>query len=319
VATDLVGPTVTAAESATAPGVATWDQRWATYAEWHWNDSADSWGANFYDRGNSYYAMWVRTGNPVYWHRGTRIVHGYRTGYIEANNGSSPHWAQPAGLGAHYQLTGDEMSYTVLMWIIRTNYPWVQPENYRADGEMENRMRARMLLTYLTWWQLAPTEEERTALSGKLDALLTATLAAQRADGGYPTLSACGQTMNYMDGMLADVLIQLHERYRADPRIVTAVRKSADYLWTQYRAESGGMQYISADCVNVGARDDIFPVLNNLAVNAFSWSYAKGAGLVYRDRADQLFANAAQRMSPTNGKEFNQLFNTAYRHLAYRR
>jgi hypothetical protein len=319
VATDIVGPTVTAAASAGVPGVARWDAIWRDVSPQHWDWESDQWGANFYDRGNSYYAMWVRTGNPLYWYRGTRIVHGYRTGYIEANNASSPHWAQPAGLGAHYELTGDERSIAALGTIIWTNEWWVRPEHYHANGEMENRMRARMLQTYLVWWQIARTDAERASLAAKLDVLVPATLAAQRADGAYPTPIACGGTLNYMDGMLNDVLIQIHDRYRADPRIVDAVRKSADYLWTQFRPDVGGMQYVSNDCLNVGRRDEIYPVLNNLAVNAFSWSYAKGAGSLYRDRADRLFTEAAQRMHQTNSKEFNQLFNTAYRHLAFRR
>jgi hypothetical protein len=39
---------------------------------------------------------------------------------------------------------------------------------------------------------------------------------------------------------------------------------------------------------------------------------------VYRDRADAFLVGAVKGVTPTNGKEFNQLYNTAYKHLAYR-
>jgi hypothetical protein len=264
--------------------------------------------------------MWVRTGNPVYWLRGTRIAVGYRTGYVEMYNGATPHWSQVAGLVRHYQLTGDDASRAALPMIAKGNGWWVVPSHLGTTEsvDIDNRIRARMLQLYQAMWFLADGATERTPYAQVIDQMIEQILPAQGADGGYRLQIACGQTMNYMDGMLADVFIDLHDNYRADPRLAAAVRKSADYLWTQFDAAGGGMKYLSAPCTNVGGTE-VIPVLNNLAVNAFAWSYARGAGSVYRDRADQMFAGAINGATPTNGKEFNQLFNTAYRYLGYRR
>jgi hypothetical protein len=320
VSTDIVGPTVTAAAAAGVPGVAKWDETFRTGGDWHWANEADAWGANYYDRAHSYYAMWARTGNPVYWHRGARIAVGYRTGYIEAYNGATPHWSQAVGLLRHYQLTGDDASRAALKLVADKSGWWVVPSHLGTTEsvDVENRIRARMLQLQHALWQLAETDAERAPFAQTIDAMLNFILPAQSTDGGWRVQIACGQTMNYMDGMLMDVFIDLHDNYRADPRLVAAVRKSADYLWTQYQVAAGGMKYLSAPCANVGGTE-VVPVLNNLAVNAFAWSYARGAGSIYRDRADQMFVGAVNGMTPTNGKEFNQLYNTAYRYLAYRR
>ncbi len=121
-----------------------------------------------------------------------------------------------------------------------------------------------------------------------------------------------------MDGMFNDALIQLYERYRADPRIVAAVRRNADFQWTQWRSAANALQYVSADCAGTGSVNDLWPTLNMLSVNTQIWAYAMGGGTVYRDRADALFSGAVYHSVLTNTKEFNQQYVTSYHYLAYR-
>jgi hypothetical protein len=332
VSTGIVGPTATAAASAGAPGVAEWDAIWRGDAkwggvprhgpkgcDWHWKEEADAWGANFYDRAHSYLVMWARTGNPVYWHRGVRIAVGYRRGYVEQYNGATPHWTQALGLLRHYQLTGDDASRAALQLIWDKAGWWSVPEHLGAakSTDVENRIRARMLQLQHVLWQLADTHAERARLAATLDASLAVVLGEQAADGRWPVQAAGNQPMPYMDGMLCDALIDLHDGYRADPRLVTVVRRTADDLWRRFRPAEGGMPYLEREVQPVGGTE-VVPVLNALCVNALSWSHARGAGAVYRDRADAFLVGAVKGVTPTNGKEFNQLYNTAYKHLAYR-
>jgi hypothetical protein len=184
---------------------------------------------------------------------------------------------------------------------------------------MENRGRARTLQTVYTLWRLADTPAERQELATLLDSMLNQVLRAQAADGAYRVAVACGGTMQYMDGMLNDVLIDIYTNYRADARIPVVVRKNADYLWTQWRPAANAFQYVSNDCPGVGFTTDLWPVLNQLIVNTFAWTYKMGGGDVYRQRADAVFAAGVHNSSLQSSKEFNQQYNTAYKYLSYRR
>jgi hypothetical protein len=181
--------------------------------------------------------MWARTGNPVYWHRGVRIAVGYRRGYVEQYNGATPHWTQALGLLRHYQLTGDDASRAALQLIWDKAGWWSVPEHLGAakSTDVENRIRARMLQLQHVLWQLADTHAERARLAATLDASLAVVLGEQAADGRWPVQAAGNQPMPYMDGMLCDALIDLHDGYRADPRLVTVVRRTADDLWRRFR------------------------------------------------------------------------------------
>jgi hypothetical protein len=166
-------------------------------------------------------------------------------------------------------------------------------------------------------WRLAEPAEQASS-AARLDGMINVTLGTQSADGAYRFQLVCGQAQQFMDGMFNDALIQIYENYRQDPRIVTAVRKNADFQWTQWRPEAGALQYVSGECPGTGSVNDLWPTLNQLSINTFAWTYAQGGGTVYRDRADQLFAGAVNRSTLTNPKEFNQQYTTSYRYLWYR-
>jgi hypothetical protein len=318
VATDLVGPTVTAARTAgMSPAIDQWEADYAKFGDYQWAQSGEDWGGNFYDRAGTAYAMWARTGNPTYWVRATRMVVNYRKNYVEANNASSPHWAQIPGLERHYRLTGDTASVAAINTITYSISFW-QNNLGPESGDVDNRVRARTIQSVYTQWRLAETETERAPLASKLDMMLTRVLANQDSVGAYRAKNACGESMPYMDGMLNDVLIELFENYRADPRILPAIRKNADYIWTLWRPELGGISYVSGNCPGVGTTDS-FPVLNNLIVNSFIWTFSRGGGTWYRDRADDLMAGAVRGAWLYNTKEFNQHYVAAYRYLFYRR
>jgi hypothetical protein len=96
VSTDLVGPTLTAAASASVPNVARWDENFRSWGDHHWTQTGDGWGGQLLRPRQQLLRDVGADGNPAFWLRGTRLAVAYRRDYVEANNGSSPHWAQIA-------------------------------------------------------------------------------------------------------------------------------------------------------------------------------------------------------------------------------
>ena len=319
VGTDIAGATVTAAEAAyQTPMAAQFESDFTSYGDRLWSARGNAWEENYYDRAATYYAHWARTGNPVLWRRGTELLASYRRNYLEANNyAASPHWTLPEGLERHYLVTGDTASRYALTRLAGTLSIFAlksDPEGNWGEG----RIMARTLLTQLLTWRISPDATQRSAAQGLIDRLLTNIPLNQSADGGFrfPGILGCDGTLNYMDGMLDDALIQTYTYYRADPKIVTVVKKSADYLWTQWVADAKGFKYMSKSCPTGG--EDPTADLNNLMINAFAWTYAQSHDATYKSRADQIFAGGIQGAFLYGSKQFNQHYMTSYHYLAYR-
>ena len=322
VSTELVGPTVTAQTAAALGGdFAKYERDFVRFEQEHWAKKADAWGENYYDRALIYFAFWVRTGNPDYWHRGTRLAYRYRTDYLEKNNhGSSPHWAQLEGLEKHYLLTGDERSRTAIGATADMLYRGFQRSRDLADlSKSENRIRTRVLQGELLAWRVdAPVGRDGVPWDVRMDEAVTKIIESQGPDGGFRFGSLCDQSINYMDGMLGDVLIEVHRTYRPDPRIRPAVQRMADFQWnTQWDPSARAFRYMSGVCPGKGGGDPA-PDLNGLFVNTYAWLYAQTGDDGYRSRADQIFLSAVAETWLEGTKQFNQQYTTSYRYLGYR-
>ena len=53
---------------------AQYEANFASYGDQHWANEGTTWGDDYYDRANIFYAWWVRTGNAEYWRRATLIA-----------------------------------------------------------------------------------------------------------------------------------------------------------------------------------------------------------------------------------------------------
>ena len=65
---------------------------------------------------------------------------------------------------------------------------------------------------------------------------LAKVLSTQRADGSYGFPNTCGFSLNYMTGLLNDVLIKIHGAYEPDPRAIP----EPDPVWQGGRGRSMG-------------------------------------------------------------------------------
>ncbi|MDQ2668415.1 MAG: hypothetical protein M3Z05_20840, partial [Gemmatimonadota bacterium] len=329
VSTDFVGPTVTVNESAQMGGnFLRYEQDFVKYADKHWAAEGSGWENDYYDRALIYYAFWVRTGNPEYWNRGTQFALSYRRKYLEANAyASSPHWSQLEGLEKHYLLTGDDADRRAISEVTRIQFS----SGWKPYLDViEDRIRARYVMANLLGWRInAGGRKAEYAVA--LDDAIPRIVKSQRADGSYhpsdgptpkiPATSAfCGEQANYQTGLLNDALIEVYTYYRADPAIVTDVKRSADFMWsTQWIANKQALSYMSGPCRpeigGYGPAGD----LNNMMVNTFAWAYAKTGNVAYRTAADAVFQGALVNSEAQSSKQFNEQYSTSYRYLAWRK
>ena len=144
VSTELSGPMLTAAASAAlGPTYVKYDQDFATYADYHWGIEGSQWENDYYDRALIYYVMWARTGNPVYWYRGTQFAYSYRENYlriaVETYGGAQPYQVQLEGIEKHYILTGDTLSRHVVVGQME--------DSIELSGSISKTLRAAPVVT----------------------------------------------------------------------------------------------------------------------------------------------------------------------------
>ncbi|MBK9408443.1 MAG: hypothetical protein IPN47_10405 [Gemmatimonadetes bacterium] len=327
IATEVVGPTITqAASKALGGSYSKYENDWVTYADKHWTTYGSDWAStNYYDRAQIYYAWWVRTGNPEYWRRGTLTAMDYRTKYLEPNNyGASLYWSQLEGIAAHYRLTGDPKSQIAVgktADILGSYYRTGNLGNINHP-DMESRGQARSLQAYLLAWEVqAPGGANYTAASWAthLPLMLTQILKAQQPSGAFLWNGWCGTSLNYMNGLLNDVMIRYFQRFQADGRILTSVKANADWLWaTQWRPTGGSFNYQSAFCARNNSGPSASGDLDLLYVTTYSWLYQQTGNTTYRTTADLIFTEGVRQTYLSGTKQFNEAFTLSYKHLAFR-
>ncbi|MFN8666705.1 MAG: Ig-like domain-containing protein [Gemmatimonadaceae bacterium] len=327
IATEIVGPTITVADSKAWSGVWTkYENDFVTYADKHWALYGADWAStNYYDRAQIYYAFWVRTGNPEYWRRGTLTAIDYRTKYLEPNNYNvSHHWSQLEGLADHYRLTGDAMSQKAVGMTADVLASYYR-KGVLADTnhiDMESRIQARSLQSMLLAWEVqAPGGPNYTSSSWAthLPLMLTQILRAQNSQGAYIWGGYCRTSINYMDGLLNDAMIRYYQRFQADARIPSSIKANADWLWAnQWRPTGASFNYQSAYCARNNSGPSASIDLNGLYATTYSWLYKTTGNTVYRTYADSIFAGGVKGAYLLGDKQFNQEYTSSYKYLFYR-
>lgn len=316
-----IGPTISStAATALGGAYARYDALWSKWEPVRWKSDGSTWGiSNYYDRAQIYYAQWVRTGNAVYKKRGDAIVLDYRHNYLEMNGyQASAHWSQLDGLALHYWLNGDAASLAALG---RTGAAIGGTAMWLRTGEWtDGRQQARALIALLLGWQTNAPYAPSGGWAAALDKGLDTILPQQSPDGGwrYP-VNTCDTSLNYMGGMLADALIRVYTQYRADARIPDAVKKTADFLWTQWRANDAvpSFNYYEAFCSNKHGTGgpSATPDLTGIFTSMYSWMAAQDPA--YRTKSDAVFNATMEGMHPSASKQFNQAFAYGWRALGY--
>lgn len=293
---------------------------------------------NYYDRAVVYYARYARTGDAAFLRLGHEVVLQYRKGYLEPNTyGVQPHNSQIRGLELHYRLTGDTMSRRAIAGVYGHSLSSYPRKRHLANAKveyMENRIQARVIQGALAAYRTAASYRRPDGLNFPaggwpelLRDALNQTLSTQQADGSYSWSQVCGGQLNYMVGMLNDVLIEYYRDFEQDPRIPVAIEKANEYLWTtQWMPAAKAFKYASVKCApNPSGRNIGGPTpagdLNGLLISSFGWLYHTTGDMKWRTRGDAIMAGLVEpRWASAYGsaKQFNQAFAESYRYLGWR-
>jgi hypothetical protein len=335
----ILGQTKTVeATAALGDAFATYDRLFDRYLP-----SSNTWEDDYYDRGVVYYARYARTGDITYLTKAHQIVLEYRQRYLEPNNYHvPPNWSLVRGLEIHYRLTGDDLSRRAVAGM----FAWGLSPFSDTDGGnpadlqnenssyMENRIQARVLQGALSAFRLNASFTRSDGITfseaewpARLREMLNQILSVQKADGSFSWVQICGGQLNYMVGMLNDVLIEYYRDFEPDPRIPVAVEKANEYLWTtQWIAAEQGFKYASVNCTpnqfgtNVGGMDAAGD-LNGLLIASFGWLYQRTGDEKWKTRGDAIMSGLVlQRWAGAyaSSKQFNQAFAESYRYLGWR-
>jgi hypothetical protein len=298
------------------------EQQFVSNADRLWLADGSDWGTtNYYDRAQSHYVYWARTGDPKWYFRAGAIARDYRRKYVEPNAYNvSPHWSQMEGVALNHWLAADDSSaIAVVRTAARVTGAYTPAVTTVLGADFsEGRIVQRMLLLALLAWELGDTSEN---WSTKIDAYTNGVILAQRTDGSYAWPNWCSGQANFMTGLQNDGLIKVYERFRADSRILTTVKKSVDYMWsTQWIPASRAFRYASKSCTLLSEGDAgvIAPDLNGLILLGFAWTANKTSDAVMKDRTDVIALGMIEDAWLSGGKQFNQTYYDTHMWLGYR-
>ena len=328
----LMGPYPSVSAVNAMGGVfARYESDWATEQEKQWASCGPKWDCiNYYDRAEIYYVWWQRTGDTKYRDRAHQVALNFRQQYLEPNNyGLSHHWAMMDGIALHYLTTGDPASLKAI-GMVADNFAYlVSTGTYIASAStMDNRIQAYALKSLLLAYKLnAPSVGTPQGHPGGnnwatvLRTALTKILATRDADGQWRG-AKCGTagraTHPFTVGLLYDGLVRYYDLFEKDARIPAAIKTSADVMWRDdWLAASNAFKYVGIDCPGEGGTNPA-PDLNNLIVNGFGFIWRTTGDATYRSRADLMVAGAINSGATYYTKQFNQIYTSSYRYLAWR-
>ncbi|HUQ84639.1 MAG TPA: Ig-like domain-containing protein [Gemmatimonadaceae bacterium] len=333
-ASRIMGATISTAEAKALGGAfSAYETNFVTYDEQQWATNGASWASmDYYDRAMIYYAWHRRTGDAKYLSRANAIALDYRKNYLEAANYVvQAHWSMLDGVAMHYLTTNDEASRLAIGKVADMFTGLTYRDQIGTRTGTDNRVQARYIVALLLANQLqSPSVGIASGgipgghdWAAELRRALPMILSTQDADGAW-RLSDCGdggpRTVHpFTTGLLMDALSRYYDLFEADPRIPGAIKRAADYLWANdWVPTERAFKYIERVCPTEGGPTPTAD-LNNLIVNGFAWTYKMTGDVTYRQRADDIFAGAVAGAWISPSKQFNQVYSSSYRYLAWRK
>lgn len=329
VATGVVGPTV---DRASIPAISYFSKYETDFDTWQEVQHANDYGAagnNYYDRVLAYLAMYVRTGNAMYFQRGLDLAERYLTEYMEPASYALPEWqAGLDGIAVAYWLSGDErLRSAVLLAASQLDHSrgGDRMANFSSHPWMDNRVQARVLGTKVLSLQLGATSTPAISYAPGIPNLRTAAaadinwiLSTQQSNGAYTFAVQCNVSSNFMSGLLNGVLGQYYSYVTPDARVLDAVRKSYGFLFSQqWVPAEKGFRYYSGDCPGFGS-PSVAPDINGLFLDGLGWLYSQTKDETLRANGDLVFQGGVEKAYLNGPKQFNQQYQMSWRWLGYR-
>lgn len=294
---------------------------------------------NYYDRVAILYGLGLLLNDAKLISQGHEILLNWRKSYAEKTPGAP--YAMPAnqamllGLECHWHLIGDEDSRKAIGGIYAQAM-----EAFLGRGElantkmsyMENRIQAKCLHAALSAYRVGASYKRPDGWLGVdgvgfgVDAwpnvcrrIVDAIIKTQSADGLWRWTQGCDGQLNYMVGMLADVLGEYVLAFPSDKaRVVECVRKAYEALWkSEWDEASKSFHYLSVHgpCAATGGGDFTKTNdLNGLFLNGFGWLYQWTGQPTWLSRGDKVLQGLIDADLIQGGKhldaskQFNQHF-----------
>jgi hypothetical protein len=326
----IVGPTRTQLETPNTPAYfRQYDANWARVEPLQVQRNDVIAIQNLYDRVLAYFAYYARTGNPEYYLKGATLAKRYRDEYMKPNDYGLPEWqANYDGIAAHYWLTGDEESRTAILYSagsLSHARGGDQLANWTSHGWMDNRVQARVFGSKVLSLMLGATSISGLGwnrpipnLRASADSDLTRILSTQQTDGAYRFAITCGQSSNFMSGLLNGVLGQYYEQITPDPKVLNSVRKSYQWLLsTQWVGSVRLFQYYSGTCVPYG-NAAVAADLNGLFLDGLAFLYRQTNDASLLATGDEIFRGGVESTFIDSPKQFNEWYQMSWRWLGAR-
>jgi len=299
-----------------------YEQRFKAYADSQWAAFGPKWDAgnsiSGYERAAIYYVWWARTGDTTYLARAHATAVDYRDKYlVPAGYAASPHWSQMESMYLDCIISKDQKSCDALPNVAYklSGFP---NTGYFDLPQGEPRIQARVIMAQ--WLNELYTKQH----SKVLDSAVVKALRITNADGWAPFQSTCGGSLNYMNGMLYDVLTRIHDHRPSaayNKLIESKAKAYGEYVWrSQWRGsvpgDSPSFNYVSLECPGTGS-PTAAPDLNGLMLPLFGWLGKQTGDPVWFTRGDQIM-QGMQGASFYLYRQFSESYSSSYRYLGYR-
>ncbi len=180
----LVGPTISV--TSTPAAFKFYEDSFRTEAKIQWDAFGPAWNAgnsiSAYERGATYYAWWMRTGDTTYRNHAHQLVVNYRDGYlIPANYSTSPHWSQAESLYLDCLIANDKASCDAVGKVadVLNAFTYGYITNV-ANPDMDHRIQARVMVAL---WMAERLAGKGSTYSVRLDSAIAQTLSTLGPDG----------------------------------------------------------------------------------------------------------------------------------------
>jgi uncharacterized protein YjdB len=299
-----------------------YETNWKVNVDQQWADFGPAWNAgnsiSGYERAAIYYIWWARTGDTTYFNRAHQTAVNYRDGYlIPAAYGTSPHWSQMESMYLDCIIAKDQKSCDALPNVAYKlgGFPFT---GYFDLSQGEGRIQARVITAL--WMNEKYTGQH----SDILDSAIVKSLNVMNSNGWAPFQSTCGGSLNYMNGMLYDVLTRIHDQRPSalyNAQIETKAKAYGNWVWsTQWRGTTNpgdnSFNYVSVLCDGTGGPTSS-PDLNGLMLPLFGWLGKTTGDATWFTRGDQIL-NGMQQASLYLYRQFSESYSSSHRYLGYR-
>jgi len=299
-----------------------YETNWKLNIDQQWIDFGPAWNAgnsiSGYERAAIYYIWWARTGDTTYFNRAHQTAVNYRDGYlVPAAYGTSPHWSQMESMYLDCIIAKDQKSCDALPNVAYKlgGFPFT---GYFDLSQGEGRIQARVITAL--WMNEKYTGQH----SDVLDSAIVKSLNVMNSNGWAPFQSTCGGSLNYMNGMLYDVLTRIHDQRPSalyNTAIETKAKAYGNWVWsTQWRGTANpgdnAFNYVSVVCDGTGSPTSA-PDLNGLMLPLFGWLGKTTGDPTWFTRGDQIL-NGMQQASLYLYRQFSESYSSSHRYLGYR-